>query len=196
MGWNGESQRHALSSRGIPTTRRLKTGGIRDLDWIRKFQRQFATIGKIILKRNIAEYKLDLWDIDDVGNYITKMLHNNNLIVELDIKTRNYIITEIQPFRKPDNSVSLVYGDWAVWYGPGGEHGDTATEVDGDVVREYINVSGFFEYYDEDNPIMVSEVYVGDIWAKSPEHYAQIGVNRLAEYGPDEQQKFVGELPK
>ena len=69
----------------------------------------------------------------------------------------------VKPYREPDSQVDT---SWAVWYGPDGEDGDFATEVDrqigGFVVREYQSVVGYFDEgtYDESEPFRVSETWV------------------------------------
>lgn len=61
------------------------------------------------------------------------------------------------PFRKPDRSDK----EFAVWYGPGGEDGDSATEVEmsdpsyggGPIsVSEYESLVGYVDDVDEDRP--------------------------------------------
>lgn len=69
---------------------------------------------------------------------------------------------EWKPFRLPDEEFDLR---WAVWYGPDGAEGDVATEVEldghrGFVVREYQNVDGLIEEYDESEPFLVHETFV------------------------------------
>lgn len=124
-----------------------------------------------------------------------------------------------QPFRKPDVDSRGVY----VWYGPGGEEGDNATETTkvfrGWTVSEYQYVEGQIEDVDPDAPFLktstvverkelfealaVAHVFVTEDQQDDPSDAEEAmfarwatayGVEKLAYWGGDKEE-FVESLP-
>ncbi len=96
-------------------------------------------------------------------------------------------------WRKPDKS----YGDeWGVWYGPAGEEGECATEVELNpnyyVVKEFTFVGTLIDDYDPDFPFLCIETTVEK--ADTLQEAAELGVRKIAKEGGME--SFVSGLPK
>lgn len=177
MSWKNESQRHVMSARGIKT-KQIYIGP-------NKLTRTNVKEGIDVSKDKLED--IGIWDGATLLEYVTKKFNNKNLVVfDADEFFR---IEEVEPWRAPDKQVKLFRG-WAVWYGPGGEEGDCATEVEDDNVRSYQYVEG----YDARTPYLVTETYVGDVYANNIGQLAQIGVDRLSEHGGVE--SWARELPR
>ena len=95
-------------------------------------------------------------------------------------------------WRKPDKSYR---DEWGVWYGPAGEEGEHATEVEAGsgfyAVREFTFVGTLIEDCNPDFPFLCIERTVK---ADSLREAVELGVKEIAEQGGME--SFVSELPK
>lgn len=91
----------------------------------------------------------------------------------------------LEKWREPDVTVE-GNGYYSVWYGPGGEEGDCATEVEGNNVREYQHVEGYFDEYDKDKPFMCTETFVENAEDYDVRTIVAIGVQQIAEFGGEE----------
>lgn len=95
-------------------------------------------------------------------------------------------------WRKPDKSYK---DEWGVWYGPNGEEGEHATEVEAGgpffAVREFTFVGTLIDDCDPDFPFLCIET---TIKAGSLQEAVGLGVLKIAEQGGEE--SFVSELPR
>ena len=104
-------------------------------------------------------------------------------------------INEMEEWRKPDYQHTDINDEivHAIWYGPAGPEGDTATEVEriyGDSynVTEYVCVVGLLDSYPA--PILATSTVIEAENALLAPCY---GTQYMAHYGGEEE--FVKELP-
>ena len=91
----------------------------------------------------------------------------------------------VEKWREPDVTVE-GNGFYSVWYGPEGEDGDCATEVEGNTVRQYQHVGGYFDVYLKDRPFLCTETYVEDIGTNDPRALVAVGIDQISEFGGEE----------